>query len=81
VSGTDVPVALGAVRVRSGRAFRLTDAAGRTCTVVHIDGESFDVTIDRASECPVDALRGWRGPIRITEIDPMAHLLGGPRCR
>jgi hypothetical protein len=81
VSGTDVPVALGAVRVRSGRAFRLADSTGRTCTIVHVSGDQFDLTIGHTVECPVDSLGGWRGPIRITEIDPLTHLIGGPRCR
>jgi hypothetical protein len=80
VSGTDVPVALGAVRVRTGRAFRLTDAAGRTCTVMHVNGDRFDLTVGSTPECPPSALQGWRGPIHIIEIDPIAHLLGGPLC-
>jgi hypothetical protein len=79
VSSSDVLVALGTVRLRSGRAFRLTDAAGRSCTVVHVDGSQFDLTIDSATECPVAALGGWRGPIRIAEVDAVAHLVGGPR--
>jgi hypothetical protein len=81
VRGTDVQTALGAVRFRSGRSFRLIDSAGRTCTVVHVDGDRFDLTVANTPECPPSALVGWRGPIHIIEIDPIAHLLGGPLCR